>query len=79
MFYLACRYTYEAAKAAVVILVLAVIAYSYHAGVDRTRFAELVALAEVEPIREPMALRPGEDRTRLSELLAAADQEPTGP
>ncbi|HSH31788.1 MAG TPA: hypothetical protein VK963_03950 [Candidatus Saccharimonadales bacterium] len=76
MFYLACRYTYEATKAAVVILVLAVIAYSYHTEVDRTRFAELVALAEVEPIREPMALRPGADRTRLTELLSAAELEP---
>ena len=79
MFYLAGRYAYEAARAAGVILVLAVVAYGYHAGVAGTRVAELVALAEVEPIREPMALRPGEDRTRLSELLAAADQEPTRP
>ncbi len=75
MFELACRYTYHATKAAIVILVMAVVAYSHHAEVDRTRFAELVALAEVAPIREPMALRPGADRTRLSELLAAADQD----
>jgi hypothetical protein len=55
VFYLACRYTYEATKSVVVILVLAVFAYSYHAGVDRTRFAELVALAEVAPMREVCA------------------------
>ncbi len=69
------RLTFQAAKAAATILVLAVIAYSHHAAEDRTRFAELVALAEIEPIREPMSLRPGPDRTRLSELLTAADQE----
>ncbi len=67
------RYTYRAVKAAVFILVLAVIAYSYHAAEDRTRLAELLSSAEKAPIAEPMQLRAGPDRTRLSELLAAAN------
>lgn len=75
MFVLACHYTYQVAQAGAVILVLAVLATHHHARVDRVRYAELFALAEKEPIREPMALRPGTDRTRLSQLLAEADQE----
>src|SRR3712207_1441794 len=62
-------------KAAAAIVVLAMVAYSHHAAEDRTRFAELVTLDEVEPIREPMSLRPGANRMCLSELLTAADQE----
>ncbi len=75
MFVLLFGLTLRAAKAAAAIVVLAMVAYSHHAAEDRTRFAELVTLAEIEPIREPMSLRPGADRMRLSELLTAADQE----
>ncbi len=78
MFDLACRLTYRAAKAAIVILVLAVIAHSHHAAEDRTKLAELLASAEKAPIAEPMQLRAGPDRSRLSTLLAAADQEVAG-
>ena len=67
------RCTYRTVKAAIVVLVLAVIAYSHHAAEDRTRLAELLSSAEKAPIAEPMQLRAGPDRTRLSELLAAAD------
>ncbi len=74
MFVLLFGLTLRAAKAAAAIVVLAMVAYSHHAA-ENERFAELMTLDEVEPIREPMSLRPGADRMRLSELLTAADQE----